>query len=108
MMPSDRGGGLEERGDHIWLVPEPSLDPADPLMWPNWRKFGALWSVSLYSFVANFTSSSVAPAIPFLINTFDPPQSLPSLTHLIAVSWFTIPYRPWLIGAGQPSDARGL
>jgi hypothetical protein len=85
-VPSDRGAGAEARGDHIWLVPEPSSDPADPLIWSNWRKFGALWTISLYSFVANFTSASVAPALPFLVYAFDPPQSLPSLTHLIAVS----------------------
>ncbi|KAL1957497.1 hypothetical protein VTO42DRAFT_5960 [Malbranchea cinnamomea] len=77
-----------EAGDNIQLIPFPSRDPADPLNWPLWRKIAILFCMSLYAFVANFTSSSVASAFPIMATplVFQPPVSMSRLTHLIAVN----------------------
>ncbi|EMC98599.1 hypothetical protein BAUCODRAFT_102930 [Baudoinia panamericana UAMH 10762] len=72
--------------DHIRLVPQPSRDPADPLNWSKWRKVATLFCVSLYPFVANITSASLASALPFLAAEFMPPIPPPDLGHLIAVN----------------------
>jgi len=59
--------------------------------WPKWRKLVVLLGMSLYSFVANFASASVAPAlsvmmgqIPLVFHTL--PPSFSTLTHLVAVN----------------------
>jgi hypothetical protein len=72
--------------DHINLVPTPSHDPADPLNWPWWRKCVVLAFASLFAFVSNFTSGSLASALPILDTIFYPPETFASLGHLIAVS----------------------
>ena len=72
----------------INLFPTPSLDPADPLNWSMSRKVGCSFAICCYSFVSNFTSSSIASAIPYLAApiVFHPPVSIVNLTHLVAVS----------------------
>lgn len=74
--------------DVLRLVPLPSSDPADPLNWPMWRKIAVLLCVSLYSFVSNFSSSSMASALPVYATplAFMPPVPFARLTQLIAVS----------------------
>ncbi|KAK2796526.1 hypothetical protein FQN51_009306 [Onygenales sp. PD_10] len=73
---------------HLELVPKPSLDPADPLNWPLWRKLAILFCMSLYAFVANFTSASLSSALPIMATplVFRPPIPMSRLTHLIAVN----------------------
>lgn len=74
---------------------EPSLDPADPLNFPVWRKVTILLCMSLYAFTANVSSAILSSALPALVTAFavfkpdGPPQGLvsfSSLTHLTAVS----------------------
>ncbi|KAF6819451.1 MFS transporter [Colletotrichum plurivorum] len=67
--------------------PQPSEDPADPLNWPAWRKFGLLLAVGLYSFTGNFTSASIAPALQLWFKTFPTqPRPFSDLTYFIAIS----------------------
>ncbi|KAI0121716.1 major facilitator superfamily transporter [Xylariales sp. AK1849] len=67
--------------------PTPSADPADPLNWPMWRKHALLLVVSLYSFIANFTSSSIAPALQLWPMVFpQDPRPFTELTRLIALN----------------------
>ncbi|CAO2657355.1 Nn.00g034810.m01.CDS01 [Neocucurbitaria sp. VM-36] len=75
--------------DEIRLVPLPSADPADPLNLPFWRKLAILFVMSLHPFVVNFTSSSLASALPIYASTpvFGfPPKEFSQLTYLIAVN----------------------
>jgi hypothetical protein len=66
--------------------PSRSSNPADPLNWPVWRKTALLVVASLYAFVANFLSSSPAPALSRWNASFPhDPRTYPELTHLIAV-----------------------
>ncbi|KAK5130175.1 hypothetical protein LTR08_002429 [Meristemomyces frigidus] len=78
--------GRNEQEDHIELFPPPSRSPADPLNWPKWRKSAILSTMGLYCFVANFAVAALAPAIPIIQHQLLPPKSLPTLTHLIAVT----------------------
>ncbi|CAH0039827.1 unnamed protein product [Clonostachys solani] len=66
--------------------PQPSSDPRDPLNFPFWRKLVALFMVSFYAFVANFTSSVIAPALQLWNFTFPhDPKSYSELSTLVAV-----------------------
>ena len=76
----------EASDGHLVKFPVPSADPRDPLNYPVWQKATALLIVSIYAFVANFTSSIVAPAIQVWPYTFpQDPRSISELTRLIAV-----------------------
>ena len=76
----------EASDGHVVKFPVPSADPRDPLNYPVWQKATALLIVSTYAFVANFTSSLVAPAIQVWPYTFPhDPRSISELTRLIAV-----------------------
>ncbi|KAL4922655.1 major facilitator superfamily domain-containing protein [Aspergillus aurantiobrunneus] len=70
------------------LHPQPSSDPCDPLNWPAWRKAVVLVCMSVYAFIGNFTSSSIASAFPLYATplAFNPPVSMGRLSHLIAVN----------------------
>ncbi len=56
--------------DRVVKFPIPTEDPADPLNWPTWRKVACMVSVSLYAFVANYISASMAPALPMWNHAF--------------------------------------
>ena len=56
--------------DRVVKYPIPTDDPADPLNWPSWRKVVCMVSVSLYAFVANYISASMAPALPLWNHAF--------------------------------------
>jgi hypothetical protein len=43
------------------LFPVPSLDPNDPLQWPDWKKTMILIICSLYSFLGN--SALLGPSV---------------------------------------------
>ncbi|KAL4793544.1 major facilitator superfamily domain-containing protein [Aspergillus venezuelensis] len=70
------------------LHPQPSSDPADPLNWATWRKTFVLICMSVYAFIGNFTSSSIASAFPLYATplAFNPPVSMGRLSHLVAVN----------------------
>ncbi|KAF1971867.1 MFS general substrate transporter [Bimuria novae-zelandiae CBS 107.79] len=81
--------GSDQIHDEVRLVPQPSADPADPLNFSRWRKYGILFSMSLVPFVVNFASASIASAFPVYAATpiFGfPPKPFSELTHLIAVT----------------------
>ncbi|KAH8682670.1 major facilitator superfamily transporter [Xylariales sp. PMI_506] len=67
--------------------PKPSLDPADPLNWPIWRKHAVLLVGALYSFVANFAASNIAPGLQ-MWPLFFPTDIVPftELSRLISVT----------------------
>lgn len=69
----------------LQLSPMPSKNPADPLNWSRWRKFMALFCVSLFCLLANVTSASLSSALTFLATDFNPPVPQAHLGHLIAV-----------------------
>ncbi|KAK3326633.1 major facilitator superfamily domain-containing protein [Apodospora peruviana] len=82
--------GSQHNGRYVDRVcvakfPTPTTDPADPLNWARWRKMACLLSVSLYAFVCNFASASLAPALP-LWNLSFPGHKRPfdDLTQFIA------------------------
>ncbi|KAK9772114.1 hypothetical protein SCAR479_11277 [Seiridium cardinale] len=80
------GHGHGHGGAHI-RFPKPSQDAADPLNWPIWRKHAVLLVLSLYSFIANFSASNIAPALQMWPLFF--PQDIrpfPVLSRLIAVT----------------------
>ncbi|KAL2783609.1 major facilitator superfamily domain-containing protein [Aspergillus keveii] len=53
---------LLERHGTVDLDPLPTMDPADPLNWPKWKKKSNLWIVSFLAFMATFTATSIIPA----------------------------------------------
>jgi len=72
--------------DRVVKFPLPTSDPADPLNWAPWRKFACLATVSLYAFVCNFASASLAPALPMWDLWFPlDPRPFRDLTKFIAV-----------------------
>ncbi|KAK1845955.1 major facilitator superfamily transporter [Colletotrichum chrysophilum] len=84
---SESSGGSRRSSASLIRFPQPSEDPADPLNWPTWRKFGLLLTVGLYSFAGNFTSASIAPALQLWFKEF-PTDHRPfsDLTYFIAIS----------------------
>ncbi|KAF0314937.1 major facilitator superfamily transporter [Colletotrichum asianum] len=87
MYESESSGGSRRSSASLIRFPQPSEDPADPLNWPKWRKFGLLLTVGLYSFAGNFTSASIAPALQLWFKEF-PTDHRPfsDLTYFIAIS----------------------
>ncbi|KAF7516619.1 hypothetical protein G7054_g14075 [Neopestalotiopsis clavispora] len=80
-------GEVVEATGNLHRFPVPSADPADPLNWPNWRKHALLVVAAIYSFVANFASSSVAPALQLWPMFFPMDQrTFAELTRLVAVN----------------------
>lgn len=67
--------------------PHPTTDIRDPLNFSRSRKTGALVVASVFAFVANFTSSVIAPALQLWPRTFpEDPRPFSELAYLIAVS----------------------
>ncbi|KAK3369996.1 major facilitator superfamily domain-containing protein [Podospora didyma] len=81
--------------DRVANFPVPTSDPADPLNWAQWRKVCCLATVSLYAFVSNFASASLAPALP-IWNLFFP-QNLKSPNDLMQFIAFNV----LLLGLGN-------
>jgi MFS family permease len=79
----------QEADDEIRLIPQPSVDPADPLNLPIWRKLMILFAMSVHPFVANFTSSSISSVLPIYASSSVlglPPTPFSRLTYLTAVN----------------------
>lgn len=82
-------GHHEFNEKHVHLQPEPSADPADPLNFSMTRKITILSIMSIYAFVANFSSSVISSALPNLITAFatfpahGPPTGLESFSTLV-------------------------
>ncbi|KXH69640.1 major facilitator superfamily transporter [Colletotrichum salicis] len=87
MVEDESSGASPRSSTSLRRFPQPSEDPADPLNWAQWRKFTLLLTVSLYSFVGNFTSSGIAPALQLWFKAF-PTDVRPfsDLTYFIAVN----------------------
>ena len=79
-------GREEVTGNHLQLVPTPSQSPADPLNWSPLRKLTILGVLSFYAFAADFTSGSLAPALPVMAYQIIPPPSFARLTKLVSVN----------------------
>jgi hypothetical protein len=72
--------------DRVAKNPAPTSDPADPLNWAPWRKISCLTTVSLYAFVCNFISASIAPALPIWNLSFpQDPRPFDDLMRFVAV-----------------------
>jgi hypothetical protein len=59
----------------------------DPLNWPFERKIASLVCMSVFGFLANFASASIASAFPLLATplAFNPPVPIGDLSYLISV-----------------------
>jgi hypothetical protein len=69
--------------------PVPSLDPADPLNWPAWRKYSVLVCMSLWAWLSNFQAAGISSALPLMVPAFirtEGPLPFPTLTRLISVN----------------------
>ncbi|KAJ3959021.1 hypothetical protein N0V92_004397 [Colletotrichum tropicale] len=99
MYESESSGGSRRSSASLIRFPQPSEDPADPLNWPTWRKFGLLLTVGLYSFAGNFTSASIAPALQLWFKEF-PTDHRPfsDLTYFIAYVFAKAIYTVFLAG----------
>ncbi|KAL5333483.1 major facilitator superfamily domain-containing protein [Aspergillus crustosus] len=77
-----------QHGDWPLHYPPPSSDPVDPLNWPLKLKVASLLCMSIYGFLVNFASASIASAFPLLASraAFDPPVPLGDLSSLISVN----------------------
>ncbi|KAL5337605.1 major facilitator superfamily domain-containing protein [Aspergillus crustosus] len=83
----NHGSSTKHEGELI-LYPQPSSEPADPLNWPAWRKGIVLLCMSMYAFIGNFTSASIASAFPLYATplAFNPPVPMGKLSRLSAVN----------------------
>ncbi|KAH6850644.1 major facilitator superfamily domain-containing protein [Chaetomium sp. MPI-CAGE-AT-0009] len=81
----EHSASLPENGQAVVRFPVPTADPADPLNWPQWRKVMCMVTVSYYAFVANYISSSVAPALALWEHSFpQDPRSMQDLIQLVS------------------------
>ncbi|KAF7561312.1 hypothetical protein G7046_g2831 [Stylonectria norvegica] len=73
MIHDGESNDVQATGNAFILVPQPSLDPADPLNWSMLRKGKnvlAIASIALYSFLTTNTVSAMAPMYPLFAETF--------------------------------------
>ncbi|KAL2135112.1 hypothetical protein VTI74DRAFT_9705 [Chaetomium olivicolor] len=77
--------GSDQQG-RLVRFPKPLDSPRDPLNFPVWRKTAALLVASIYAFVANYTSSLIAPALQLWPAAFpQEPKPFSELAYVIAV-----------------------
>jgi hypothetical protein len=67
----------------------------DPLKLPFESKIASLVCMSVFGFLANFASASIASAFPLLATplAFDPPVPIGELSYLISVTKPILQYR---------------
>lgn len=76
-----------EQNTSFIKFPQPTSDPRDPLNLSWGRKAGALLVAAIFAFVANFTSSVIAPALQIWPMAFpNDHRPFSELSYLIAVS----------------------
>ncbi|KAJ5771820.1 hypothetical protein N7520_002349 [Penicillium odoratum] len=83
-MPSDHIPGTEilivneSNGihrDEIILIPKPQNDPHDPLNWSIWWKYACLVNMLFLMFLGNFSTLSISPLTPVLMEQFSTTES---------------------------------
>ncbi|CAK7221117.1 hypothetical protein SBRCBS47491_004418 [Sporothrix bragantina] len=82
------------KGEETILVPQPSDDPNDPLLWPRWQKEAAFWTIFFNAIIfAILPGPIIAPATFLLAGIFDVP-----LTSIAQLSG----YQLLVVGAFGP------
>ncbi|CAK7207113.1 hypothetical protein SEUCBS139899_009921 [Sporothrix eucalyptigena] len=82
------------RGTETILIPQPSDDPNDPLLWPRWQKEAAFWTIFFNAIIfAILPGPIIAPATFLLAGIFDVP-----LTSIAQLSG----YQLLVVGAFGP------
>ncbi|KAL6241644.1 hypothetical protein RBB50_011426 [Rhinocladiella similis] len=69
----DRGNssGAEHLGNNdIILVPQPSHDPNDPLLWPQWKKMVVFINVLVFTFLGNANIGGLSPGLANIATEF--------------------------------------
>jgi MFS family permease len=62
-----RGTG---RYSHVYLIPQPSNDPNDPLNWPRWKKEACFWTLAFAATLDGALSPMVGPGYVLLSKQF--------------------------------------
>ncbi|KIH93245.1 hypothetical protein SPBR_02679 [Sporothrix brasiliensis 5110] len=82
------------KGEETILVPQPSDDPNDPLLWPRWQKEAAFWTIFFNAIIfAILPGPIIAPATFLLAGVFHVP-----LTRIAQLSG----YQLLVVGAFGP------
>ena len=87
-------GAQHAKGRHgeIVLVPQPSLDPNDPLNWPQWKKECIMCLVSMAALMSTAIYATILPSALILSEAFNVPLgtvSLASGAHTFAIGGIT-------------------
>ena len=83
---------LIERHGTVALNPIPTMDPADPLNWPSWRKNLNLFLISLNALMTTFTAAAVIPA--FEQFSVDLGISLTQASYLTSIQILMLGFAP--------------
>jgi hypothetical protein len=71
---------------HLVKFPKPTNSPRDPLNLPLWHKIAALLVASIYAFISNYISSSIAPVLQLWFVAYpQEPKPFSELSYIIAV-----------------------
>ncbi|RDW69933.1 hypothetical protein BP5796_08330 [Coleophoma crateriformis] len=62
---------LMERHGTLDLIPLPTMDPADPLNWPSWKKNLNLVLIAFNAMMTTFTAASIIPAFELIAVAYD-------------------------------------
>src|SRR5436190_23352635 len=76
----------------IVLIPQPTDDPNDPLMWPAWKKTVAMLSILWFSGMGGWIVAGVGPALVIIGNEFE--KELAETVRGV-INWFVL-----LLGIG--------
>ncbi|KAK3897628.1 major facilitator superfamily domain-containing protein [Staphylotrichum tortipilum] len=83
----NREDAASTQDNHIVKFPKPTDSPRDPLNYSFSRKAGALIVASLYAFIANYTSSIIAPILQLWPTVYPTePKDFSELSYIIAVA----------------------
>jgi hypothetical protein len=74
------------------LTPLPSMDPADPLNWPSWKKNINLFLVAFHAMMTTFTAAGVIPA--FEDFSIDLGVSLTQASYLTSIQIVILGFSP--------------
>jgi len=76
----------------IVLIPQPTDDPNDPLMWPAWKKTVAMLVILWFSGMGGWIVAGVGPALVIIGNEFE--KDLAETVRGV-INWFVL-----LLGVG--------